>query len=50
MNRVVNSQFADEILERVGRVKFVNGDGPTQAEFIEYLETRSVEWDFTTCF
>jgi len=43
-------EFAEEILERAERAALADRVGPTQAEFVEYLETGIVERDFTDLF
>jgi len=42
--------FAEEILERADRTDLVDRTGPTETEFVEYLETGVVERDFTELF
>lgn len=43
-------EFAEEILERAERAVLADSVGPTQAEFVEYLETGIVERDLTDLF
>jgi hypothetical protein len=43
-------RFVEDILERAERAELAEKVGPTEAEFVEYLETGVVERDFTTLF